>query len=627
MAITEADIKLLASERMTDDPDGGGFMTTSVIPDDVENNVFPDLSDADRTFGRVQLRKVYCAVTSEDQDAFLGAHAIIDVTPADPAVTALMVMTPGYAQERADVAQALRASGYQVGYVETQELIGFFNGFQWRDIGSYPVTTVAAYRVAEGPYSDTDDEVFLGCRGPNAVTYWNGEAYVTKYTYDRIKPGSVLGFVSANKGPDGTLTADMMTVRVVKEVLRNNLGSISWYSPRPASSPYYFVGGGAWGGGETYTLPKWQGMRVKLSRPLGRELTGAGSPSDNFFDFAVELRQTSSDGTEAGLAFFGQTRTTAALVAGATVLPVRDTWAQVVPVGDEGGYPIVPEEVLGIDAAKFTATGGRVPVFFRGQAIVLHHTGNHVQTVTGGQTVTLWRDRLSKVQVFGADGVEITAGWTADLVAGTVTFSSVSGYSQPVTIKHRIEDMRLVDEVWEDQITVTRALTHDFPTGSKVSSVLFFGDLQSKVHDGFPQATWDNVFRDTLWGSEPSADFDQATHPITTNNAGAISERWAVVFTNATSFKVIGEQVGEVVPASAGNTGSDCAPLNPATGQPYFTIPSVGWGTGWAAGNVYRFDTTGANVPIWLIRSTAPSDPFDGPDKFTVALRGNVDAP
>lgn len=119
MAIVEADIKLLESERMNDEADGGGFMTGAVVPDGVENNVFPDVGETDRVFGRVQLRKTYVAVTSNDDDTYIGAHAILDDLPDDPACSALMVTKIGYAQQRSDIVASLGNSGYRIAYTYT----------------------------------------------------------------------------------------------------------------------------------------------------------------------------------------------------------------------------------------------------------------------------------------------------------------------------------------------------------------------------------------------------------------------------------------------------------------------------------------------------------------------------
>lgn len=81
MPITEADIKLVESERMTDTSDGGGRRTSREIPDGVIGNVFPKISRLDSVYGRVNTRKVYGWVDTADLDVYAGAHAIITDAP------------------------------------------------------------------------------------------------------------------------------------------------------------------------------------------------------------------------------------------------------------------------------------------------------------------------------------------------------------------------------------------------------------------------------------------------------------------------------------------------------------------------------------------------------------------
>jgi hypothetical protein len=245
--------------------------------------------------------------------------------------------------------------------------------------------------------------------------------------------------------------------------------------------------------------------------------------------------------------------------------------------------------------------------------------------VSNGQTVNCARTRLSRVRVIGNDGLVIDAGYSADLDAGTVTFSNVTGYSQPVTVEHRIEDMMMVrDAQINGQVTFTRPVTHNYPLGSYLSSALVAGDVFSRVSRVFDQQTWSNNWSDDVIGSAASGTFDDVTAPITVTNLGALTERWAVVFTSNTSFNVIGEHVGQI---ATGNTGSNCAPTNPGTAQPYFTIPAAGWGSGWVAGNVLRFNTVGAQVPVWVVRSILAGPETVTDDNFTLLVRGDVDRP
>ena len=68
MPITESDIKLLQSARLTDTPDGGGRMTGNVVQSGVDNNIFDDVSNLDRVYGNVRLRKVLPAVLTNTTD-------------------------------------------------------------------------------------------------------------------------------------------------------------------------------------------------------------------------------------------------------------------------------------------------------------------------------------------------------------------------------------------------------------------------------------------------------------------------------------------------------------------------------------------------------------------------------
>jgi hypothetical protein len=90
MAITEADIKLLQSARMTDNPDGGGRMTGNVVQSGVDNNIFDDVSNLDRVYGNVSLRKVFPAVLTNTTDKYMGARVIIDEPPEDENVHGLL---------------------------------------------------------------------------------------------------------------------------------------------------------------------------------------------------------------------------------------------------------------------------------------------------------------------------------------------------------------------------------------------------------------------------------------------------------------------------------------------------------------------------------------------------------
>lgn len=285
-------------------------------------------------------------------------------------------------------------------------------------------------------------------------------------------------------------------------------------------------------------------------------------------------------------------------------------------------YLPLDAELLGIDPVRLPSDG-KVPIFRAGGLAVVGHTGTITATVSNAQVIDCARVRLSRVRVIGSNDLVINTGYTENLEAGTVTFTNVTGYAQPVTIEHRIEDMAVVREAQiTGEITFNRPLTHNYPLGAHVSSALPSGDLKARVSFLFDQATWNGTtWLDAVSGTVATSTFNAVIAPVAVTNKGALSERWALQFTNSSAFNIIGEHVGVI---GTGNINTECAPINPATNVPYFTIPAVGWGTGWAVGNVLRLNTVGAMFPVWVVR-TIQQGPNTGTEhSFTLLSRGDV---
>ncbi|MFZ5466586.1 MAG: hypothetical protein ACOZAI_04925 [Pseudomonadota bacterium] len=293
-------------------------------------------------------------------------------------------------------------------------------------------------------------------------------------------------------------------------------------------------------------------------------------------------------------------------------------------------YSYIPldKEILGVDPVRLPSDG-RVPIFRVGDVAVLHHTGNaSIGTLTVPQTIDVGRTRLSRVWLFdegNADASVPTTQYTADLDAGTVTLTSAAGLVGPIRIEHRIEDMALISDAQiNGQLTFTRPITHDYPAlTTGVSSALVIGDLQSRATKPFDQATWTGVWSDDLIGSATTAEYNSTTYPIVVDNQGAITERWALIFDNTTTVRVVGESVGQIATLSIAN---EIAPINPNTNAPYFRINPLGWGAGWAAGNVLRFNTIGSNYPVWIARTIQQGPASGDTDGFRIQIRGDADA-
>jgi len=127
------------------------------------------------------------------------------------------------------------------------------------------------------------------------------------------------------------------------------------------------------------------------------------------------------------------------------------------------------------------------------------------------------------------------------------------------------------------------------------------------------------------WGSfsktSAAGNFDTATlGNLVAHNKGTIEETWTLTFTSASAFTVSGQTVGAL--ATAGSTAADYAPLNPATGTPYFTMKAVGWSGTWATGNQVTFATHPAALPIWY-RRQVPAGTFSLANDFaSLAIHG-----
>jgi hypothetical protein len=287
--------------------------------------------------------------------------------------------------------------------------------------------------------------------------------------------------------------------------------------------------------------------------------------------------------------------------------------------------PIDPA-LVGIDPVRLPSDG-RVLGFNIGTPAVLSHTQLHSLTPTAALVTNLGRERISLVEIYDDHGTPILSTWyTIDLDAGTVTWANplnLSAYTMPVHIRDRIQDIALISDVEiTGEVSLAAPITHDFPSGSVLSNALPYGDLHSRVTNLFDQETYiEGEWSDTLDGSPAGATFNDTVYPLAVRNDSSIDERWAIVFTAPTTVKVIGESVGQILEQSI---TSDIAPVNPVSGHPYFTITAAGWGSGWSALNVLRFNTVSATRPIWAARVTLPAEIDVDNDSVRINAYGNA---
>lgn len=289
-------------------------------------------------------------------------------------------------------------------------------------------------------------------------------------------------------------------------------------------------------------------------------------------------------------------------------------------------YLPLSADILGLDPVRLPSDG-RVPIFRKGGVAWLHHSAAiAIAAPTPGQVVDCGRVRLADVELRDAADVRVDeAHFSANLNAGTVILGNLSSYLAPITLTHRVADLLLIGDVQIDgTLTFTRSLTHDYPADEALlSSALIGGDLWAHLSALFEQATWTGVWADSRIGDAPVAQYNAVQYQLELTDDGTITERWFVQFLNTTQVRLVGETVGQIY---QGPITDDIAPLNPATGTPYLTLRKEGWGGGWATGNLLRFNTLGAGIPLWLIQSIQQGPGSEQLMQFRIQLRGDINA-
>lgn len=534
MPATANDIKLFQSAGMNDLPGGGGRASAALVQNGIENNVFPDVSAADRTNGAVRLRKVYARVTNTDLAPLLGASAAINAVPTDPALDVVIFKFGDHKTTREQALAGLRDQ-----QVATQPSGATYNGTG---------TATAASAVVTGTSNDTTG--FTN----------NGTHYLITQPSVGAVPADPLNFVI----PPGTKAE-------VRRLLTNVAGTLTFDQALPF--------GGAVG---VYRM--------------------AGFPNQ-----------------ATGPRVYGAAKTSAIVSTGATAVPMVRVVSQVAGHGGvtlartsvEGFGPMREAPVLTDLNSNYANSAGYVPFVLDGDMVTLWHEDATAPAVAVvGVPVNTGRTNLDQLAVVGNNGIEIarflangptvSAGCTADMAAGTVNFTNVTGYSQPVTVRHRIAHRSSVADV-NANVVLADAVTRDFPSGSVLSSHLPLGDLQAAVTTVFAQQAWTRVWSDALIGNSAAFQLDG---DIVVTNQGAEDDRYAIVFGTGNDFTCYSERYGQI---GTGLTTVTFAPINPATGAPLFTITSTAFGTGILAGSVLRFNTVAAAAPVWELRSVTPS--------------------
>lgn len=653
MTITTQDVKLFQSQRLTDAADGGGRMGGTVVVDGLLNNLFTDISRLDRLLGRDSYRKAYITAVSNNSDVWLGVHLVLTDPPLDDDVAVVMFAAKDEEETRGGAASRVEA---------------------WTLARSVPdpslvlVGTPAAGAVnilAAAPtsaYTEEDLPTFPGSRICLRVTEGSleGQQQIVRYTEVTAQtidlPGDT-NYVLLNYRleaplsfdfpgtPEDDYTADSPT----------RLYEVNEGTPLARDITYYGVSklASSVTAGAT-SLPASQ-ITAQIS-PLT-----VGDPA------LVGIDPTNLHATRrvpifrAGNAVVIHNTATIELpsvVAGGTYDLEREALSYVA-LRDQDGQRIPTDRyTVNYDDGEVTMAD---PLDLDGytQPLVATHIVEDRAVLTSvpaalgelvtdanstheGDTLLDIGRPFSSVRI-EIDGREVFEDRTASFNAGTgvwtLTATDPRGTPTAITMVFTVDfedgtviltssdastgtDVLISWAAGEAALELDTPITRNYATsGTFISTVLPIGDLQSRVFNLFSQQAWTTVWSDSQIGLGTSGQYNDSAYPITTTNKGAITQRWRAEFTSTTAFRVVGEFVGQV---ATGDTSTDLAPINPATGVPYFFMDRRGWGSGWQPGNVVRWNEEACAAPLWFIRATPPGPDVEPTDRVKVLLRGDA---
>lgn len=283
---------------------------------------------------------------------------------------------------------------------------------------------------------------------------------------------------------------------------------------------------------------------------------------------------------------------------------------------------------FGFDVSKLP-NNGNADIFHVNEVVAIQYKERTTQTSLANNQVLNVLVDADFVDIVDNDGLTLysptDSNYAYDKITGELTIKSgISAFTPPYVVTALHSERRLVVDKNGNELTLVYPLRRTYPIGSIVSSCLVFGDLQALSTDRRTVSAWKNDFddrpRETNTTSNGSANFNTVQFPIELVNSGATNQRWAIVFTSTTSFRVIGDKVGTVY---SGDTSTDLVVINPLTLTPFWTLRKGAFGAGLNPGEAFIFQTIAASKPTVLSRAVSPGHSDTVNDSTTLSFFGN----
>jgi hypothetical protein len=225
---------------------------------------------------------------------------------------------------------------------------------------------------------------------------------------------------------------------------------------------------------------------------------------------------------------------------------------------------------------------------------------NLIISIDGGaaQTVNLSGNGQTAAQVVDQVNGALSGGTASVLESTRVSIESdsyyVAGSVQVTSSSTAAAELGLDNSI------------HYGTDGTVVSEVLQLGSIGSS-----------HTTPDT--SGSASGTFNDSGYPVETYDAGTVSDDWTVEFSSAADFDVTGSISGLI---GSGNINEDFQAAN--EGSYYFRITKEAWGGTWASGDVMTFGTVHSAKGIWIKEEVKAETPACFGNRVSFTLDGET---
>ena len=564
--INRSDLQTYPSERLTDNDDGGGMPLSAPLTG-APNELFSPTTTLDRLAGDWSTRLIYAGLQRADNAPVYSAYFAITKPAADDAVSHLVMESDKFGESRKEIVQ---------------------------DITDNVVIDDTVYLpVSKTAHTQGDTEIEVSIELDSTGEFVVGDVIYLQGSYN------------------------VTVLTILTRIVYGEFAKVT-----AVVEEEYTTGGS--GGGVPLSRKK---AKITLSKSIKNDYTTnyvlqKGGDEAAIASYKHEVFKTRQAGTSR---FYGVKKLSTAIAKDDVSIVLTSLYENIAP---KVGSAVI--DVEGIEVLQLPPNGLTKIMQVDDEILIIDSKKDDIGSAhTGGQTVTLSRTNVDRICVTDANDKPVLATlWDYDLVLGTITWKTpldLSDYTQPLSVCHTYEEINRITAVNDDG-TVTLL----FPTlrayaiaDTYVSSILSLGDLQVRASVPFTQRNWANVWQDTPVGDELLNKLNLIDYPMLLTDDGTITERFMIRMTGTTTFQLYGERLGFIM---NGDTLTDLAPIRPASGKPYFTIPKEAFGNAapWSSQDVIRFNTWGTLVPVRLIRVVNPNRNESAPDGFTYCLYGDT---